>query len=593
MLITLLTGVISFGQKNYAEIKVDSDSHDGFKVFGDTLNSYQVYMTGENHMYATFNTELQLKFLNYLYETQGVRHFLFEQSPAVGYIINKASIEGKKSSLTYLKDNFYGPFYKMVKKIVEFNEEVDSSEQIKVHGIDVERFPFFSLYALKEMVDTVDKTFEGGEVLEQIMALATSEFEFAGAHAFYGEDTDGFQNFGFGDVSAWGTLSSIIRGCEEYHENISKALGNDGPIFFAIIESLNKGREWYVTERKGDVKSPIVRERYMATEFKRLYEADPTGKFYGQFGRCHIHRDANSKHCYQYYMNSIGNRMEEVVKELEGKVLVIPVYYSNSEDHDLEIINSLDLKDKILTDYETYLVDITYKNGDHTIQGFYGDLPFVIISNEKRDIDANFGFSWNIQLNEFHLGAYYGYSYFPKIRKTLNPEMANIGANNFTNKFVTYTFGYDYFVQNNFGTRGYVSVFPRVSNGDNFSLNGYYASLGSYVPFGNKWITAAIGYDWGYGKMFLKEQADNTNPNLVQSGGNNVVTYSNDMFIFDFNSELRLTLPFISFNFKAGYAFDLSGKYWRLDGKMKDFAKSSWSHPYIQAGASLNFKWEE
>jgi hypothetical protein len=62
------------------------------------------------------------------------------------------------------------------------------------------------------------------------------------------------------------------------------------------------------------------------------------------------------------------------------------------------------------------------------------------------------------------------------------------------------------------------------------------------------------------------------------------------LFTLDPNFELRLTLPVVSINFRAGYAFDVSGKYWRLDNKMKDFIKTSWSAPYIQAGVSLNFK---
>jgi hypothetical protein len=51
-----------------------------------------------------------------------------------------------------------------------------------------------------------------------------------------------------------------------------------------------------------------------------------------------------------------------------------------------------------------------------------------------------------------------------------------------------------------------------------------------------------------------------------------------------------LTLPVISINARIGYGFDLSGKYWKLDGKMKDFTTTSFSAPYIQLGLSFNIK---
>ena len=62
------------------------------------------------------------------------------------------------------------------------------------------------------------------------------------------------------------------------------------------------------------------------------------------------------------------------------------------------------------------------------------------------------------------------------------------------------------------------------------------------------------------------------------------------MFTLDPNLQLRLTFPVISLNAKVGYALDVSGKYWKLDGKAKDFTKTSFSAPYVQVGASLNLK---
>ena len=206
-LICLLS--VGFAQENYSEINVDSDDFSEFDIFGDSLDPYTVYFTGENHNYATFNTELEFKLLRYLYQEQNVRHFIFEQSPGVGYIIEQIIINDKKSNLQFLKDVFYDPFYYLVKSLNKFNDTLAIEERIHIHGIDVERFPYFSVYALNQLVDTLDKDIYGGEVFEQIQALHSSGYEFGTAADFYADDIDA--GFGFGEVSAWGTLNSIIQ----------------------------------------------------------------------------------------------------------------------------------------------------------------------------------------------------------------------------------------------------------------------------------------------------------------------------------------------------------------------------------------------
>ena len=165
------------------------------------------------------------------------------------------------------------------------------------------------MYALHQIVDTLDKDIYGGEVFEQIQALHSSKYEYGTPAEYYGENND---IFGFGEVSAWGTLKSIIQSSYDYRDSLKLALGDKEDIYYSIIESLDRGHEWYAAEKEGDVKSPIVRERFMKDEFERVYRKNPDGKFYGQFGRCHTQKDGNAKRCYDYYMNSIANRINDI-----------------------------------------------------------------------------------------------------------------------------------------------------------------------------------------------------------------------------------------------------------------------------------------
>ena len=591
-LLVLLSASLGFSQNNYAELQLDDNEFKEFEVFGDSLDPYTVYFTGENHNYAGFNTKLEFKLLRFLYQDQGVKHFIFEQSPGVGYIIEEIIINDKKSNLNFLKDVFYDPFYYLVKNLNKFNDTLALEDKIHIHGIDVERFPYFSIFALDQIVDTLNKNVFGGEVFEQIQALKSSEFEFGSAADFYSEDDA--NGFDFGQVSAWGTLNSIIQTANNYRDSLRQALGDQEEIFYAIIGGLEKGHEWYVSEKRGDLKSPIVRERFMKDEFERVYRKYPGAKYYGQFGRCHLHKDEKAKHCYDYYMNSVANRINDIDPSLNNKVMVIPIFYSKgSEKMDREIIQSLGFDEKFFEDDKAFLIDLTYKNGDHPIVGFYDKLPFVIISNKEVDMPEEYNFSWNTVIQEYHLGAYYGYHYANGI-KNLNNEITAVGSNPFTNKLVGYTFAFDGFEVGYVGSRVNFTYYPELSNGDRFDLKGWKIGFGTYAALGNKWFVAYPGIDFGYGQFLLTEDLDNTIPNLIQSHSiGNVILYKNDIFYIDPNLELRFTLPFVSLNFKTGYAVDISGKRWRLDGKMKDFAKTSFTAPYIQAGISFNYKYEK
>ncbi|MCH2234205.1 MAG: hypothetical protein MK078_08120 [Crocinitomicaceae bacterium] len=580
---------LSFSQQGEPRrIDLEVENFNEFQIFNGKIDDYKVYFTGENHTYATFNTKFQFKLLKYLHEEQNVRHFIFEQSPAVGYIIEKVIIEDSQSYMNYLGDMFYGPFYELVKEVRDFNREQPDSGKIHMHGIDIERFPTFSLYTLARISEEMPSHRTGGEVFEQIKALESSEYQYGSARSFYAEEEDVFA-FGFGDVSAWESVKSIIEGAEKYRDSLVTYLGDDSTIFYSILESMEVGREWYVAEKRGDIKSPIVRERYMVQEFESFYDPESDEKYYGQFGRCHLHRDQDAGRCYDYYMNSVANRINEMHESLENQVLVIPIFYYESRDFDRDVISDLAIPEAYLDNGFSYIFDLKAKGGQTDIVGFYDDLPFVIISNANDDRYEQAVDYWYEEVKQYHLGAYYGYHYFNKL-DDLNNRMVALGSNAFTNKWLAYGGAFDYYTTGMFGVRYTFSYFPEASNGDRFSMRGYLATLGTYANFGRDYFSASLGYDIGFGSMKLIEQSDNNTPNLIQSEGLDKVVYRNDVFIFDPNLELRLSLPLISLNLRGGFNVDMSGKRWKLDQKINDFPKTSFSGAYIQAGVSLNLK---
>lgn len=584
--------LIGLSQDKYSIIRVNETQNfsDFDNLFSNSeLDKYKVFFTGENHQFGEINSTLEFKILSYLNKTQNVNHFLFEQSPAIGYIMTGIAIDNKSKFKSFLKDKYSPHFYDLVMDIKRLNTKLDSTNRIRVHGIDVERFPAFSIFALNDIIDSLSIDGETGLVYESIQALVSSEFLDATPDEIYNQGGTGVNLTG-DPVDAWKTFKTIILESEKHKKLLEVELGEKYEIYAQIIESVSKGQEWYMSEREGNLSAPVLRERYMYSQFKNVYRIFPNSKFYGQFGRCHLHADKKAKRCYSHDLMSIASRINTSSDStLIGKVITIPVYYKNAQNFDERIIQSLKLDDRFEEDNAIYLIDLDYLNGDNPLVGFGKTLPYAILNTYQKGNDLN-NYDFGIKLTEYHIGVYYGYRFFNKLDK-LNFELNKIGVPGFTNKFETYSFVFDYIKMNEAGVHVGFNYMPKVSNNDRFALKGYSVSYGGNYPFGNKLVMATVGANFTYGNMtLLEEEASGALANLIQQNGNNLTAYKNDIFTIDPNIDIRLTLPVISINARVGYAFDLSGKYWKLDGKMKDFTKTSFSAPYLQIGLSYNLK---
>jgi len=584
----------SFAQNNFAKVDIDepTDYSELEAFFGDsTLNNYKVFFTGENHQYAYVNSELEFKLLVYLNQTQGVKHFVFEQSPATGYIITQAVTNNDDISYKlHLRDKFFDPFYNLVKQIKKYNDTLPENKKITVDGIDVERFPSFSLYALHKLTDSLSTEGKTGIVYETIDALYTSEFNDGTPDEIYNDGGSRFNLLG-DKINAWETILTIMDLSQLHKDDLKNELGDNYHTYTEILLALKAGHDWYQGERNGDMTAPFIRERFMIDQFLRVYDRDRQSKYYGQFGRCHLHAKKDSKKCYSHNMQSIASRINSTSDStLNGKVLTIPVYYKTSKTQDVKVIEALELDYRFQKKNKIYLIDLDYLEEDNPIAGFGEDLPFVIVNTYyPKGFDDMYSF--NLTLEEIHLGGNVGYTYFNKINR-LNDALSKIGVNGFTNKFLTYSVAFDYITMKDKGIHLAYNYYPVVSNGDRFKLKGSSFTYGTNYPFGNKYIMSAIGLNLTYGRIDLIEENNGLVPNLIQVNNQNITVYNNDMFLISPNLDFRLTLPVISLNASFGYNFDVSGKYWKLDGKMKDFTKTSFTSPYFQIGASLNIKYE-
>ncbi len=580
-----------YGQDRFAKVDID-DTKDYSELTNFFIDSSftdkTVFLTGENHAYARVNSKTEFKFLVYLHETFGVNHFLFEQGPAIGYIISKITIDEDLDYAFYLEDRFYEPFFDMVKEIRKYNEFQPDSLKIRTHGIDVERYPAYAIFALNDMVDTLSTKGETGRIYESIKALGSSEFIDASPDQIYNGGGTRF-NLNGNVLDAWSTFNTIIYDAERLKDSLALELGNTYPIFRDILESIEKGHQWFKEEKEGDLSGPITRERFMLEQFERLTKRYDRPKFYGQFGRCHLHSNKKAKRCYSYDMSSIAKRIGEMDDPFyNNRVVAIPVLYQNYNAYEREMISSLDLGEQFLERNKIFLIDISYLNGDNPLVGFSNSLPYIIVNTYPKEGFEN-EYDFNFGLESVHFGVNAGIRYLNKIN-TLNFAISQVGSNTFSSNQTFYEIGFDYYDLKVSSFHASYSFIPEISNGDRFSLKQYLFTLGNAFPFGNKWAIGSIGLNYSYGNVYLKERKDNVVPNLIQFDNENITIYKNDVFYLDPYIEGRFTLPIISLNAKLGYAFDVSGKYWRLDSKVKDFTKTSFSNPYFMIGASLHFE---
>lgn len=172
----------------------------------------------------------------------------------------------------------------------------------------------------------------------------------------------------------------------------------------------------------------------------------------------------------------------------------------------------------------------------------------------------------------------------------LNEALSEVGSNPLKEQSNRYTFFNNLFVNKNLGVDIHVHYFPKMTNGDRFDIRHRFTySVGPNYTFGYQFFHLSSGINLAVSKVKLIERFDNSVSLLMQSAVENRLMYTNDMFLIEPHLSLYLNLPVVGFHFRAEYNLDVSGKHWRVGGKLRDFSKTSFSSFSLQAGLSFHF----
>lgn len=361
---------------------LDIDNNDDFSSFSmldSVLDDYRVFFIGENHTFRVSNQKLQLKMFKYLYHNAGVRTLLLEFGYSSGWLMNQYVQTGDSTLYNIFDIYAYKAWTNFVKDLAEFNLSLDSNERIEIIGIDVERFKSIPLKVLalqipenKPIPEEISMTVESLISLVRYMDADAEE-----------DEEDFFFNYDTYDVS-----NHVDMFVEEYDSLRTYFIDYLGPERFKVFDSTMVTLKHHLIyddyKEKRLAHAFIYREKYMYKQFSHVLKRIPEGKFFAQFGRCHVGTLVQEEACSWHNFNSIANRINNSPDPtINGTVCSIGTFYPNSSSYDDESNEIERLDDIVAMAEDEGLTLINVKEGNELFDEFRDMYHYLIINQSK------------------------------------------------------------------------------------------------------------------------------------------------------------------------------------------------------------------
>ena len=129
------------------------NQQDAVQLMSKRAKSARVILSGENHFYSKFNSVAEYRFLRMMHENAGVRNFVIELSPTRAYFMERYFTKEDSIAKMYLMATSSKNYMNLFDSIAQWNRGLPASEQVKVHGLDVERFYDMSVLWLYDILN--------------------------------------------------------------------------------------------------------------------------------------------------------------------------------------------------------------------------------------------------------------------------------------------------------------------------------------------------------------------------------------------------------------------------------------------------------
>lgn len=566
----------------------------------------RVFLAGENHTFLESNSLLWVQNIKYLHSNAGVRNVLMEAGGSIGWLVNQYVQTGDTFYLSAITEYTFDEYSESFKSLKRFNNKLDSTEKIKVIGIDLERSAPLALKVLS-MLMPKDKTphdsislhieaIEGMVKYQEIEKLEESE-----------EDKqDPFKIFKYLGKSyrERPTIRRVIDNFYGHKEYYKDFLGDNFNQFEDVVYGLKKALEWFDMEEDDATQGYIFREQYMFGRFREVYDSN-AGGYYGQFGRCHTTKtrvDQNT--CKWYAFKSFANRLSEDPNlGLADKVFTMGILYKNGdEDEDFgestekvnEIFYEMDELRVLLVDFKTNEVLASTFEANFDMLFFNTCFP-----SEKHPYFHRFDDPTTFNILA---GQYYSYDFD---LTSLAQSIPGAIPSEYSNPITLYAFSYS---NKNYSESGRVfmsrsviggfkSVNQSTTAGNSTKLSGFMWNthyLFDLLP-NVKAVDIAPGLSLGYTR--LKLMVDRTDATGTASlddgflGTESKSIYYNPAITTGWIFSVGFNLGALSLFGEMGQQFDLSNKNWRGNGQLLTGGpETSISGKFFSVGIGFNFE---
>jgi hypothetical protein len=587
---------------------LQNDDFKGFEVLDSTARYARFILSGEDHRFMQFNSRMELKFMQYLHRF-GVRHMIMELGYARGYVLQQYLNSGDSVWRGILKATTGKKYMKMYQTMRDWNRGLPDSAKITVSGIDVERFTDIPVLLIEQFLPDSGIPSDLLIPVEAIKGLARYTYAInAEDEEDEGKDEeDSWEYEDRGDFNEYRTISNFVKDYDSLSSKFKTWLGKDFGRVDTLVNSLRQYLKWddyeYTTYQY------VYREKTMFDNMMALVQQYPTGRFFGQFGRCHAGNTVQNGECNWYNYVSIAHKMEQMGGGyFKGRIATIGYFYAGDDDYDQDKLNkeSIDFKDET-PEGEVALFALDSLRSAYPEIGRRFD--FVLYNNkdqswmededdddEEDDTDtAAYDDEYKPDKEFVHITGLIGYSN-AKL-SGLQTMLTAAGLPEIDPGLIWQGVEVSYINRGNRpGGRLAMTWVPTrnftLTNDTAMRFNAFNVSNESLFDIlRDQHFNLAFATGMAYQQLQLELSQTPQVPDLRNPGPNWVVRYRNPAVLLTAIAQLKASLGPLSFGLNMGYGLDISRKGWRYNGQlMPGIASTSQSGAFAQATVGFVIK---
>ena len=400
-----------------------------WKNLAEQAKKVRVFMAGENHNEVDFNALMEFGLMNRLHAYAGYRHYVIELSPARAHYLNRYILYSDTHARDALKGVSSLKYMNLFENLHKWNQRLEPEERIMVHGVDVERFFDLSFERLAEPLrNSIERNTCPDSILVDVLAIvsyANRRFEDRLNHYKKKLRSEGIET----DDEETGPMHLFYRfDYAEYIQRIEKQIHlyrdwlneNDFKEFSLALEGVKECQKW------GDDSESASRfhwrETVMFQRYVRALNENPKGRFFGQFGRCHISETPSDVDCGWYAYESVVNRLIEYYFKSKDSVITMGYFYP--EKSPSVTAQNIDKMDKLnneiqnlLRAYHSGMVLYDLEGSDSDLRELRKKYRYILVNNAKNkaltselpteDIGSDISkssYQWELSLPYFGFG---------------------------------------------------------------------------------------------------------------------------------------------------------------------------------------------